>query len=975
MRNYLKALLATVMAISLSLFVVACDQTSSSVSDDKSDSSIGTSQSQSTTSSESSVPDAPVEYSVTFSVKDGQAPATQTVKEGGKVADPGAATQAPTEAETFTFIGWFAENSENAWKFDTDTVKNNLVLTAKFTNETRKYDVTVKIDGTAFGTYNIAYGKSLTKDYLTELPSREGYNYTLMQNGVVYNFDDVVTGECTVELTSKWTFDGKVLNYDESADGISTNWRFNAESETHDGKVCSISYTTDEKYGDEAGSVKVEAVWCSDDSHKGSAAEITLGSFDLREVDSTYFYIKTTAPTSLWFGNYYDTSRFDIVDVNGWLKVTIVKLANKTVDVTIGGVKYNYSLTADYGDSKEWDNLNDWNLCILDKEEKFVATQGTRYNVYFSAVRATFDYMLKADSILAQLPASANEVTHENAPSVLEAVEKYSKLADAYFSDAEKTAMPQKLLTELSKEATLKINDHAYFAGKMADDLPEYTQVTSENRDLTIENLIKYLSYVDSTFTNEEITAYTEPEKISFLRKYFVGSKYSKILDKTNVSTGASYVSSVTPVFWYQDLSGNIFSHAEKFETHAAGKQYFTLPAFDYKLFDNVQFGIHSDFSNAKHDYSVNGQTISSTQTNLLFCVSDGKLSVYNWNAEKLSEITLDEDTLSGKVGLKVEVETEGYGWYVLTNLSATLKTGDVQVFEITFNDVDGNLISKGYYLSGAQIVVPATDKLSYSTETTDYAFVDWNATIPETATADAVYTANQIKTEHKDGWAKKYAGALISADEITEDNSDAAYTALIAYLDYIGNNNITESFGVFVMPSAETVDAIKAKFAGDREIYIFSESNMASIANVAVYWNADEFTSRQSWLKVNNGANTSTAGVTVGKVVGDFTFTLPKINYSLYSKVNFAVAFGGNQKALLIGGEEITSVESNEISISVSEGKLVVTIYTISTLTVIKTVTITDPDIINGTKAFSFVVENKDWNWVVMANIHGQIK
>jgi uncharacterized repeat protein (TIGR02543 family) len=67
---------------------------------------------------------APVHYTVTFNADGGTpTPDTQTIPEGGRVAEP-----APPTLSGFVFTGWY--NGSRAWDFATGTVTSDLTLTA-----------------------------------------------------------------------------------------------------------------------------------------------------------------------------------------------------------------------------------------------------------------------------------------------------------------------------------------------------------------------------------------------------------------------------------------------------------------------------------------------------------------------------------------------------------------------------------------------------------------------------------------------------------------------------------------------------------------------------------------------------------------------------------------------------------------------------------------------------------------------------
>ncbi len=718
------------------------------------------------------------EYTVTFTATGLTAPEAQTVAKNGKVADPGALTKKATDAKTYEFLGWFATGSDTAWDFDTDTVTSNLTLEARFTEKTRQYDVKVTLNGTE-NTYKVDYEGTLTKEMLGELPTRTGYELVFYKNGAEYAFDDLVMGDLSITLTTAWKMNAKAIAYDESADGILTNWRFVAEAETHDGALCSIAYDTTEKRDGESGSVKVTAAWCSDEGHKGSPAELTLGNVSLEENDMVYFYIKTTAPTSVWFGNYYDNHRFDVTTTGEWLKVTLQKKADKSVDVTIGGTLINYPTTAEYGESKDWTNLNTWNLMLLDRDDKFEATRGQQYNVYLSAVYAVCSYMPRANAVLATLPESVDDVDYDNAQSVLDTITKYNAIVEKYFSEDEKAAVPE-IVAQLKAKAEEKINDRAHIAETMVDNLTAKEDITEENKTATLNALVDYLNYVEKNFTEEEKADYTEPEKVTKLRAYFSGKKYETALNNENITTDMSNVGTWNVEGWYQDSESTVFTSAWKFEG-SAEQSSITLPKFNYSFFAKVEFGLHSANASTTYSYSVYGTDISSEKTNFLFQVVGGKLNVYVWHAELLVTVNLSEEVLNGTEGLKIDLNKGGYGWAVVTNIRATMKTA----------------IYEGDHLETEQTLLKALPEASAVTEdnkTTVYAALVEYLTYVETrftTEEKAKYTQPQKVTDLKTYFATAFVHTYTSGNNVSVNKTTSLSVEIKAdnwYQDDHGN-------------------------------------------------------------------------------------------------------------------------------------------------------------------------------------------
>ena len=166
----------------------------------------------------------PIEYDVII----GDAAAVK-VAYGSKLTKPESdPTKDMTVDKVYTFDGWY--NGDTKWNFETDTVRGDTTLVAKFTDSDREYDVKFGEAATA----KVAYGSKLTAP--TEEPSetKEGYNVTFdgWYNGdKKWNFaNDVVTGNLT--LVAK--FNETVITY-------------TAELTLGDGTKKDISYTVENR--------------------------------------------------------------------------------------------------------------------------------------------------------------------------------------------------------------------------------------------------------------------------------------------------------------------------------------------------------------------------------------------------------------------------------------------------------------------------------------------------------------------------------------------------------------------------------------------------------------------------------------------------------------------------------------------------------------------------------------------------------
>ena len=135
----MRRLLTYVMAVfTLSIVVssVGCNvsDSSSSMESSNTESTVEDSSKEDSSSEEGSK----TQYTVTFVVNGGTAPAAQTVNEGEKATrseDPVKETTSHTTE--YTFVGWFMKDgeTETEWNFFNNLVTENIALYAKFTEK------------------------------------------------------------------------------------------------------------------------------------------------------------------------------------------------------------------------------------------------------------------------------------------------------------------------------------------------------------------------------------------------------------------------------------------------------------------------------------------------------------------------------------------------------------------------------------------------------------------------------------------------------------------------------------------------------------------------------------------------------------------------------------------------------------------------------------------------------------------------
>ena len=131
-----------------------------------------------------------------YDVKFGEADAAK-VAYGNKLTKPETdPTKDMTADKVYTFDGWY--NGETKWNFDTDTVKGDVTLVAKFTETARKYTVTITFVGLEKDevTLQIEYNGRVDFSAYAE----DGYNMTI-KNGETEINGLTVTGDVNITIT------------------------------------------------------------------------------------------------------------------------------------------------------------------------------------------------------------------------------------------------------------------------------------------------------------------------------------------------------------------------------------------------------------------------------------------------------------------------------------------------------------------------------------------------------------------------------------------------------------------------------------------------------------------------------------------------------------------------------------------------------------------------------------------------------
>ena len=132
-----------------------------------------------------------------YDVKFGEDATATKAAYGNKLTKPETdPTKDMTVDKVYTFDGWY--NGETKWNFDTDTVKGDVTLVAKFTETARKYTVTITFVGLEKDevTLQVEYNGRVDFSAYAE----DGYNMTI-KNGETEINGLTVTGDANITVT------------------------------------------------------------------------------------------------------------------------------------------------------------------------------------------------------------------------------------------------------------------------------------------------------------------------------------------------------------------------------------------------------------------------------------------------------------------------------------------------------------------------------------------------------------------------------------------------------------------------------------------------------------------------------------------------------------------------------------------------------------------------------------------------------
>ena len=148
-------------------------------------------------------------YTVSFNTGYSATVVSQIIKDGYKVEKP------TLDRIGYTLDGWYCNNEE--WHFNSDVVKNDMTLSAKWTANEYTVDFVNEM-GTNSVSINVAFDSNVT---LTTVDEVDGYTFA----GWYYNSQVVNNGKWSIAtnatLTAKWTANEYTITLDPGAGSVS----------------------------------------------------------------------------------------------------------------------------------------------------------------------------------------------------------------------------------------------------------------------------------------------------------------------------------------------------------------------------------------------------------------------------------------------------------------------------------------------------------------------------------------------------------------------------------------------------------------------------------------------------------------------------------------------------------------------------------------------------------------------------------
>lgn len=578
--------------------------------------------------------------------------------------------------------------------------------------------VKVAVDGTALREQVVEVGKNLVVP--TDLPQREGYTMTLKNGESAFDFtavqvNDFATYNLLAEYVATETRTGKI------SVGSGSAWMLIKGNETGltEENVSSVEQKN--------GYVEVKTNFLPD--NVTACMQLNLGAGTLDAYHTYTFTFKATQGTSVWFGDNYDDCKFDYTDEMAGAN-TVVTVVLKSVNGNM--VAYFNGKECNFGKSSD---LNEQILRFQDKDETLFANRGKRYTMTITEVVSAYDYLAEAQAILATIPTSVDEVTIENAFEINEAIDLFDSIATKFSAYEAKAYVVDK---DVRAKVIALVSDHINVANYIIKDLPEFDLVAlsdmTEAEQTALYNMVtKYVAYVKTAFTADELAKYTESKDIAMYRYYFAGRKEAVKNVIANAKTDI-----VAPDFTKNNSS---------ISTAKAGAHQVTLPAIPLAAYTDVDMyisvaggkcvtsigegtAVETPYANEKGQLTANWIRINFRVVNNVWVATLTRGPSYDVTAATAVEVP--QEVVLGNVGFTFTVQSEGNATLAFPNsnkITGTQIATDTTVYKVayTYETAAGEKQYTKYYLDGDKLVMPEIGT-SYEDEIGTHTFKGWFA-------------------------------------------------------------------------------------------------------------------------------------------------------------------------------------------------------------------------------------------------------
>lgn len=578
--------------------------------------------------------------------------------------------------------------------------------------------VKVTVDGTALAEQVVEVGGKLVVP--SDLPQREGYTMTLKNGAEVFDFtsvqvDDFVTYNLAAGYVATETRNGRISL------GAGSAWMLIKGDET------GLTDETVSSVEQKDGYVEVKTNFLP--QNVTACMQLNLGAGVMDAYHTYTFTFKATQGTSVWFGDNYDDCKFDYTDEMAAAN-TVVTVVLKSVNGNL--VAYFNGKECNFGKASD---LNEQMLRFQDKDETLFANRGKRYTMTITEVVSAYDYLAEAQAVLETITTSADEVTIENAFELNNAIDLFDNIATKFSAYEAKTYIVDK---DVRTKVTALVSDHINVANYIIKDLPEFDLVAladmTEAEQTALYNMVtKYVAYVKTAFTADELAKYTESSDIAMYRYYFAGRKEAVKNVIINARTDI-----VAPDFTKNNSS---------ISTAKAGAHQVTLPAIPLAAYTDVNMyisvaggkcvtsigegtGIETPYANEQGQLTANWIRINFRVVNNVWVATLTKGPSYDVSTATAVEVP--QEVVLGNVGFTFTVQSEGSATIAFPNgnkITGTQIATDTTVYKVayTYETAAGEKQYTKYYLDDDKLVMPEIGT-SYEDEIGTHTFKGWFA-------------------------------------------------------------------------------------------------------------------------------------------------------------------------------------------------------------------------------------------------------